>query len=255
MRNLFKKWFKPDERREQRVPDGQRVYAVGDVHGRLDLFEALIAQIDADDAKRSAADTTIILLGDLVDRGPDSAGVIEAAIKLSARRRVRALCGNHEEMFIKSLDSEQVLREFLRFGGRETVLSYPIDPSDYAEMTFEELRTKLISIVPSEHIAFIKGLEDWVVVGDYLFVHAGIRPGVEIEDQSVQDLRWIREPFLSSEAPSRYCVVHGHTIYEEPVESSGRIGIDTGAYQTGVLTALGLEGNRRWFVSTSPSGS
>jgi serine/threonine protein phosphatase 1 len=255
MRSLFKKWIKSEERRVFRVPDGQRVYAVGDIHGRLDLFEGLIAQIEEDDARRGPAETTVVLLGDLVDRGPDSAGVIDAAIAWSARRRVRTLCGNHEEMFLKSLESEKVLREFLRFGGRETVLSYPIEPHEYAELTFEDLRKRLCTLVPLEHLEFLKGLEDWIVIGDYLFVHAGIRPGVAIDKQSVQDLRWIREPFLSADAPSPYCVVHGHTIYDQPLEQSGRVGIDTGAYQSGVLTTLGLEGERRWFVATTKATS
>lgn len=250
MKRLLKKWIKSQSPAAYCVPDGERVYAIGDIHGRCDLLNELIAKIEADEAERGPAETTIILLGDLVDRGPDSAGVIEAAIELSARRRVRTLCGNHEEMFLKSLESEKVLREFLRFGGRETVLSYPIEQAEYAELTFEQLRGRLCEIVPAAHLEFLSGLEDWIVIGDYLFVHAGIKPGVEIEEQSIQDLRWIREPFLSAAAPSRHCVVHGHTIYEAPVEAPGRIGIDTGAYQSGVLTALGLEADRRWFVST-----
>lgn len=233
-----------------RVPNGERVYAIGDVHGRLDLFEELIARIATDDAARGVAETTIVLLGDLVDRGPDSAGVLDAAIRLSARRRVRALCGNHEEMFLKALNSDAVLREFLRFGGRETVLSYIRDPREYTELTLEELRRRLHALVPREHIAFMQGLEDWVLIGDYLFVHAGIRPGVAIKEQSLQDLRWIREPFLGAPSPASQCVVHGHTIASEPQQLPGRIGIDTGAYQSGCLTALGLEGERRWFLST-----
>lgn len=250
MKSIFKKWIKSEPKAAYVVPEGERIYAIGDIHGRRDLFDALIAKIDADEATRVPADTTIVLLGDLVDRGPDSAGVLDAAIALAAQRRVRTLCGNHEEMFLKSLESEKVLREFLRFGGKETALSYRIEPAEYAELTFEQLRLRLREVVPPAHLEFLRGLEDWIVIGDYLFVHAGIKPGVEIEEQSVQDLRWIREPFLSAEAPTRQCVVHGHTIYEAPVEKAGRIGIDTGAYQSGVLTALGFEGDRRWFVAT-----
>jgi serine/threonine protein phosphatase 1 len=248
----LKKWFAPTPKLATRkIPRGQRVYAVGDVHGRVDLFRDLVDKIEADDAARGAANTTVILLGDLVDRGPDSAGVLDAAIELGTRRRVRTLCGNHEEMFLKSLESDGVLRDFLRRGGRETVLSYPIDEDTYNDLDFEQLRLELHRIVPERHLQFLRGLEDWIIVGDYLFVHAGIQPGVAIEDQSTQDLRWIREPFLSAPSSSDYCVVHGHTISEDPEERPGRIGVDTGAYMSGRLTAVGLEGDERWFLSSS----
>lgn len=233
------------------IPHGQRVYAVGDVHGQIELFNSLVDTIEADDAARGAADTTIILLGDLVDRGPDSASVLDAAIALGNRRRVRALCGNHEEMFLKSLDSEGVLREFLRRGGRETILSYAIDEDTYKELDFEQLRLELHRIVPERHVQFLRSLEDLIIIGGYLFVHAGIRPGVAIEDQSTQDLRWIREPFLSAPSSCDYCVVHGHTISEGPEERPSRIGIDTGAYISGQLTAIGLEADQRWYLSSS----
>lgn len=233
------------------IPQGQRVYAVGDIHGQIDLFNSLISMIEADDAARGVADTTIILLGDLVDRGPDSASVLDAAIALGNRRRVRTLCGNHEEMFLRSLESEAVLREFLRRGGRETILSYPIDENTYNELNFEQLRLELHKIVPERHVKFLRSLEDWIIVGGYLFVHAGVRPGVAIEDQSTQDLRWIREPFLSATSSCAYCVVHGHTISEGPEEHPGRIGIDTGAYISGRLTAVGLEAEQRWYLSSS----
>lgn len=250
-RNL-KNWFAPKRKSATpTVPRGQRVYAVGDVHGQNDLFNSLIEQIEADDAARGAAHTTIVLLGDLVDRGPDSSGVLDAAIGLGKRRRVRALCGNHEEMFLKSLDSTALLRDFLRRGGRETVLSYPIDEDTYNDLDFDQLRLELHKLVPERHVQFLHSLEDWIIIGDYLFVHAGIRPGVAIEEQSTQDLRWIREPFLSASPSCNYCVVHGHTISKRPEVHPGRIGIDTGAYISGRLTAIGLEADQRWFLSSS----
>ena len=129
------------------VPEGTRVYAIGDIHGRLDLFEQLIAAIDADDAARSPAETTVVLLGDLVDRGPDSAGVIDAAMAWGARRPVRLLAGNHEEMFLDSLERTEVLRHFLRYGGKETVLSYPVDRTDYRELSLDELQADRKSVV------------------------------------------------------------------------------------------------------------
>lgn len=231
------------------VPEGQRVYAIGDIHGRLDLFEQLIAAIDADDAARPVAETTVILLGDLVDRGPDSAGVIDAAIAWGTRRRVRLLAGNHEEMFLDSLERTEVLRHFLRYGGKETVLSYPIDRTGYRELSLEQLQARMIEAVPRAHIDYLQAAEDAVLIGDYLFVHAGIRPGIALEDQSPGDLRWIRESFISDPRDHGCVVVHGHTITPAVEEMPNRIGIDTGAFQSGRLTALGLEGTQRWYLA------
>lgn len=235
------------------VPAGQRIYAVGDIHGRLDLFEALVAAIEADDASRGApagtGETTIILLGDLIDRGPHSAGVIAAARDLARRRPLRAIVGNHEEMLLDSMQDSEVLRHFLRFGGRETVLSYPVDLAEYREMTLEETRELLPRLIPAEDIEFILSFEDAIVYGDYLFVHAGIRPDVALTEQSPKDLRWIRQPFLSHRGDHGWCVVHGHTIFDEADFRDNRIGIDTGAYMSGRLTALGLEGTERWLIT------
>jgi serine/threonine protein phosphatase 1 len=251
MMSVFQRLFKSKAMtRTYRVPPGERIYAIGDIHGRLDLFEQLIREIEADDASRNAANTTIILLGDLIDRGPESPGVIDAAIKLRERRNVRAICGNHEEMLIKSLENSKYLKAYLNFGGRETALSYLKDPYEYNSLHFDELFESLHKSIPKDHFNFFRILEDKIVIGDYLFVHAGIRPDIDIHDQKVSDLRWIREPFLSSNQPSDFCVVHGHTIADEPRFGPGRIGIDTGAYQSGKLTAVGLEGTERWFLST-----
>ena len=233
------------------IPAGRRAYAVGDVHGRADLFAALITAVDADDAARGAAQTTIVLLGDLVDRGPDSAGVVALARAWQARRPLRALMGNHEEMFLDSFDSEEVLRQFLRFGGRETVLSYKIDSVTYTAASLAETQALMRAAVPAGDIAFLRAMEDMVTIGDYLFVHAGIRPGVTLDQQRIGDLRWIREPFTSCKDSLGPVVVYGHTIYEDPEIGSNRIGIDTGAYQSGRLTAIGLEGTNRWLIEAT----
>jgi serine/threonine protein phosphatase 1 len=251
MASVFKSWFTSKAvAQTYRVPPGDRIYAIGDVHGRLDLFEQLVLEIEADDAVRNAANTTIILLGDLVDRGPASSGVVDAAIKLGARRSVRTICGNHEEMLLKSLVDAKHMKAYLNHGGRETVLSYLEESSEYNSLTFDELIEKLHGAIPKDHLNFLQTLEDKVIIGDYLFVHAGVRPGIGIDDQALADMRWIREPFLSVDQSCGYCVVHGHTISDEPEVRPGRIGIDTGAYQSGRLTALGLEGTERWFLST-----
>lgn len=237
------------------IPAGERVYAVGDIHGRHDLFQAIIERIEADDAARGPADTTVILLGDLVDRGPDSAGVMRTARHWASTRKVRVLAGNHEEMFLGSFRRDDTLRHFLRHGGRETMLSY-MDYDAYARTTIEELRALMPEVVPAEDVAFMRAMEDRIRIGDYLFVHAGIRPGVAIEQQQVADLRWIRGEFLQDRSLRDFAVVHGHTITDSPEVTPLRIGIDTGAYATGRLTAIGLEGTQRWLLTVeSPTAA
>lgn len=236
------------------VPSGQRVYAVGDIHGRRDLFEALTAAIDADDAAIRPAETTVILLGDLVDRGPDSAGVIALAREWQARRRVRILGGNHEEMFLRGFDELEIFRHFLRHGGRETALSYGIDRARFLQATMEEAQQLMRDAVPHDDIAFLAGFEDMVTIGDYMFVHAGIDPRVPLDEQKPRDLRWIREPFLSHPELHGPVVVHGHTITDAPEDCGNRIGIDTGAFMSGRLTALVLEGTERRYIEAFEAG-
>lgn len=233
------------------VPADERIYAVGDIHGRLDLFAALMTAIERDDAARGRAETTIILLGDLVDRGADSAGVIAAARELQQRRGVRIIAGNHEEMFLRGFDDVEVLRHFLRFGGRETLLSYPIDPDALRMAEIEQVQTMMRDAVPGDDLDFIRTFEDSIAIGDYMFVHAGVRPGAPLGQQDRQDLRWIREPFLSHPGDHGRVIVHGHTIAPEAEVLTNRIGIDTGAYMSGRLTALGLEGTKRWLIEAS----
>lgn len=231
-----------------RVPEGQRWYVIGDIHGRRDLFAALAAAIDADDLAAEAAESTVVLLGDLVDRGPDSAGVIALAREWQQRRRLRVLAGNHEEMFLESFEDQEMLRHFLRHGGRETVLSYGLDRARYNAMSLEELQAELPLIVPAEDRAFLAAAEEWIEAGDYLLVHAGINPALPLAEQRRSDLLWIRSRFLDHPAPFGHVVVHGHTIFDEVEDAGTRIGIDTGAYRTGRLTALVLEGSGRRII-------
>lgn len=233
-----------------RIPDGQRVYAMGDIHGCLDLFDQLLAQIDADDAARGPAETTLILLGDLVDRGPRSAQVVARARTLrAASPSFRVLAGNHEELLLLALKGErEALRLFARVGGRETALSYGVTPAAYDAADYPDLARLLQAAVPAEDIAFLQAAEDLIVIGDYAFVHAGIRPGVPLDAQKPSDLRWIRGDFLTCTRPLEKLVVHGHTISEEVEVTACRIGLDTGAYASGVLTAMGFEGDERWIL-------
>lgn len=235
-----------------RVPDGLRVYAIGDVHGRLDLLDQLLFRIEADERMRGGARTQLVFLGDLIDRGPDSAGVVQRAMEIEASGRpVRFLMGNHEEVFLKALGgSVEALRFFVRIGGRATILSYGFAEAEYDGLDYEALLTALVARVPADHVAFVKRFEDRIAIGDYLFVHAGIRPRVALDEQSGGDLRWIRSEFLDFRGSHGPIVVHGHTITEEVEERSNRIGIDTGAFASGRLTALGLESGERWYLST-----
>lgn len=232
------------------LPPGQRVYAVGDIHGRLDLFEALIDAVEQDDVAGAPAQTTIVLLGDLVDRGADSAGVVDRARKWQQERDVRILCGNHEEMFLKSFTDANILPHFLRHGGKQTLVSYGVDKVLLIEPELALVQKAMAQAVPQEDRAFMDSFEDMICIGDYLFVHAGIDPAVSLEEQNREHLRWIREPFLSHAGPYEKVVVHGHSIADEPQDMGNRIGIDTGAYMSGRLTALVLEGSGRRYIET-----
>jgi serine/threonine protein phosphatase 1 len=250
---LFKKTEVQRPLDSARVPDGVRIYAIGDIHGRNDLLQELLAQIDADDVLRGPADTTIIFLGDLMDRGADSAGVIETAMALKAAgKKVRFLMGNHEEVFVRACrkNDPKITRFFLRIGGEATVLSYPITRMEYMTLDMEQLSERLGSLVPEAHLDFIDSFEDQIVIGDYAFVHAGIKPGVPLSEQKVSDLRWIREEFVDQRGDLEKVVVYGHTIYDDVEERGSRIGIDTGAYASDKLTALALEGGERWYLQT-----
>lgn len=235
------------------VPVGQRIYAIGDIHGQLDLLDALIAMIDADDASRVRAETSLIFLGDLVDRGPDSSGVVERLIDTArARPATRFLLGNHEEVFLQAVSGDiKALKFFCRIGGRETILSYGVSALDYDRLDFSDLVSLLRAKVPASHTDFLAGFEDVVAMGDYVFVHAGVRPGAALADQKSSDLRWIRDVFLDHRDAFERFVVHGHTITPDVDERTNWIGIDTGAYATGKLTALGLEGAARWLLQTT----
>jgi len=238
-----------------RTPDGGRIYVVGDIHGRLDLFEELVHAIERDDLEAKAAHTTVILLGDLVDRGPDSAGVIARARRWQAHRRVRILAGNHEEMFLNSFSDISILRHFLKHGGRETILSYGVDENKYNECSLEEVQQIMRGCVPESDRIFLQSFEEHIVLGDYAFVHAGIHPEIPLEEQSRQDILWIRDTFLRYSEKHSHIIVHGHTIAEEVDERSNRIGIDTGAYRRfGRLTALVLEGDARRYIQAVDNG-
>jgi serine/threonine protein phosphatase 1 len=236
------------------VPAGYRVYAIGDVHGRLDLLDDALSRIEADIGGRPRARNIIVFLGDLIDRGPASAEVVER-VRTYRRPDLRTvfLSGNHEEVLLRLLRGEsRFLHDWLSFGGAECVKSYAINPAALKRMDAGQAVAVLRQKIPDSHQAFLQGFVDTFRIGSYLFVHAGVRPGVPLSEQTQADLRWIRRPFLDNSDDHGFIVVHGHTIASEIDIRSNRIGIDTGAYRTGILTAMGLEGQERWFLQTEP---
>jgi serine/threonine protein phosphatase 1 len=234
------------------VPAGQRIYAIGDVHGCLDLLDVVLAHIARDDEDRGAAETHLVFLGDLIDRGPHSAQVVERALEISrSRPNTHFLLGNHEEVFLTAVKGDQkALAFFTRIGGRETILSYGVTEEEYRGTDYPELLTLLQARVPDAHVAFLDGFEDMLVFGDYAFVHAGVRPSEPLARQKTSDLRWIRGEFLTHNAALEKIIVHGHTISDEVEVAAHRIGIDTGAYASGRLTAMGFEGGERWVLQS-----
>jgi serine/threonine protein phosphatase 1 len=227
--------------------EGELVYAIGDIHGRYDLMKALLAQIAADAAARAAGRRPILIfLGDYVDRGPDSAKVVEALLWLGRRRDldVRLLKGNHEQAMLDFLDVPATGAHWLRFGGVETLAAYGVlaPEPDEGEAGLARARDDLLERMPASHLRLLEGLELMLQVGDYAFVHAGVRPRTPLNAQAEDDLLWIRKEFLEARGPFEKVVVHGHTwIGDRPQVFDHRIGVDTGAFMTGALTAVRLE--------------
>lgn len=232
-------------------PIGQRAYVVGDVHGMDALLDDLLAQIERDLAERPVRKALLVFVGDLIDRGPGSAQVIE---RLRTYRhgglRTVFLLGNHEEVLLRLLGGDtKPVSDWRAFGGKECMASYGADPAEFAAMDKRRAAQLVGQLVPKEHRDFLATFADTCRFGDYLIVHAGVRPGVELEQQSQADLRWIRGPFLDDLTDHGFVVVHGHTIVPTIEERANRIGIDTGAYRTGILTALVIEEGERRFLS------
>ncbi len=245
----------PFARPRATVPDGRRVYAVGDIHGRLDLFDALLDLIAEDMAARGPAEANLVLLGDLIDRGPDSAGVVLRAMELGARGTrfagVGVLRGNHEQALLDALDGDlAALEHWLHFGGEAALVSWGADRRRLESETLDGQLAIARATVPSS-------VHHWLLrrpvsgrIGGYYFAHAGVRPGVPLADQARADLIAIRRPFLASRRRHGAVVVHGHSVRREVEDRRNRIGIDTGAWKTGVLTALALEGETRRYLQT-----
>lgn len=246
IRSLFR-----NETPQFSLPEGIRIYAIGDVHGCLGLLKRLEERIEHD-ARDCGLNAGIIFLGDYIDRGPDSKGVIEHLSGGSfAGLSAGFLMGNHEDILLEALAQPMLVREWLRWGGLATLASYGVSlPSvgDPAERD-EAIAAAMSEALPPHHRSFLERLELQYRVGDYLFVHAGIRPGRPLPKQSRHDMLTIREPFLSSGKVLPARVVHGHSVAFEAQIAPCRIGIDTGAYATGRLSAVMLEGDRHEILS------
>lgn len=236
------------------TPAGTAVYAIGDIHGRADLLAELHAGIAANAARRPATRRVLVYLGDYVDRGPDVAGVIDTLLdRVPEGFEPVYLIGNHERMMLDFLDDVTCGPLWLRNGGERTLASYGIDyePSETPDLQrLRGLQGVLRYRLPRRHLEFLQSLQLFHIEGDYAFAHAGIRPGVPFEAQEENDLLWVRGLFLRSTRDHGKVVVHGHTIVPEPEVLSNRIGIDTGAWYTGRLTSLALEGTERQLIAT-----
>jgi len=232
-------------------------YAIGDIHGRLDLFDGLLGLILDDAASSRAKRLIVILLGDYIDRGPASASVLERISHLSTRRdlELHALKGNHEDALLQFLEDPAAGVGWVAHGGAETLASYGAAPPRLRSDALGWTRTRddLRAAMPFAHLEFLRRLEPSFTLGDYFFVHAGVRPGVPLDEQTERDLLWIRDEFLLSEPKWSKVIVHGHTPVDAPVNEPMRLSLDTGAYATGVLSAIRLMDDNRTILQYSNS--
>jgi len=227
-----------------RLPDGVRIYAIGDVHGCAHLLEQMLTVIDADMARRAPHRAIEVFLGDYIDRGPDSRSTLDILVARSRIRNTVFLQGNHEAYLLEVLRDPSKMPNWLQYGGLQTLMSYGLKPSltpDKAEQA--ELVARLTAAMPVTHKRLLHRLRPKYSCGDFFFVHAGVRPGVPLGEQREADLLWIRDEFLESSEDFGKYIVHGHTPVREPDIRANRINIDTGAYATGNLTLLSVQGS------------
>lgn len=234
-RSLFDAFRKKKAFAAADLPAGERLYAIGDVHGRLDLLDVLLERIRLDSAQREGgAATRLVLLGDLIDRGPQSAQVVRRVRDGCDWAATTALMGNHEHAMIEALDGDRdMLRLWLAQGGVEALASWGVDQALLDDGSEPEIIVAASAAIPAAERAWIANRPLSLTRGGYLFVHAGIRPGVPIDRQSRRDMLWIRDSFLLSDRDHGVVVVHGHTVSQDVEHRFNRIGIDTGAYATG----------------------
>lgn len=248
--NFFTRLLTRKPKREAGALDDRRVYAIGDIHGCDDLLSGLLEAV-FEETSKDPVPPLLIFLGDYVDRGPGSRQVIDQLLDLRNRApSARFLCGNHEEAMLHFLDDLEAGMAWTGYGGKATIQSYGVStPEDETNLgAWRDTHQALKAAIPESHMRFLWGLEDRIDLGDYLFVHAGVHPDRPLNAQHAKDLRWIREPFLSDHRRLDKLVVHGHTPTTKPHVDDRRIGIDTWAYRTGVLTAIELDAEGRRFL-------
>lgn len=234
------------------TPDGMRLYAIGDVHGRADCLADLLDLIDAEIARDRPGDWRVIWLGDYVDRGSDSAGVIETiASRARTDSRYIALKGNHDKVFADFLANPAMWAQFQDFDGETTARSYGVEIDFSTQEAIRRGRAELLAAAPEAHLAFLNGLRLSACIGDFFFCHAGIRPGVPLDMQSEHDLIWIRREFRDHAGLHPKLIVHGHTPQKQPEVRANRVNVDTHAFATGRLTALVMDGREKRFLETS----
>ncbi|MEH2510502.1 serine/threonine protein phosphatase 1 [Nitrobacteraceae bacterium AZCC 1564] len=229
--------------RASSVPEGVRIYAVGDIHGRADLLAPMLSQIEIDIALRPISRPIAVFLGDYIDRGPSSRTVLDLLTNDDFAVEKVFLKGNHEALLLKFLDNSEILDGWRQCGGLETLISFgvkpPINPAPYERA---QLARSLSSALTTTHRQFLETLKPIFLCGDFVFVHAGLRPLIPIQEQEEEDLLWIRDDFLLWDREFEKIVVHGHTPVRQPDIRPNRINIDTGAFATGRLTCLTIEG-------------
>ena len=233
------------------LPPGLRVYAIGDIHGRLDLLMRLHAMIEADIAQRRVEMAQLVYLGDYIDRGSQSRQVIELLINPPpSLPRALMLRGNHEQTLLDCIDDPARLGDWRDFGGIETMLSYGVESALLRSRSDNATTMHAFAEACAPHLDFYESLGSSARIGDFFFCHAGIRPGIALDRQIDQDLLWIRQEFLNSTSEFGAMIVHGHTPVEKPDVRRNRVNIDTGAYVTRKLTAAVIEADQIGFLST-----
>ncbi|MEH2512891.1 serine/threonine protein phosphatase 1 [Nitrobacteraceae bacterium AZCC 1564] len=225
------------------TPPDTRIYAVGDIHGRADLLNEITERIDDDLRRRPVRYVQEVYLGDYIDRGPDSKGVIDQLAVRMVRQHAICLRGNHETFLETFFYDPAVIDHWIQLGALHTLASYGIFYSQFKASPYD-LQQSLLHAFPRTHQLFLRCLRNSFTCGDFLFVHAGIKPGISIEHQQTEDLFWIRDEFLNSTLDHGKIVVHGHTPVDHAEIFQNRINIDTGAWRTGVLTCIAIEGDR-----------
>ena len=249
--NVIGRFGEAPQSRPSAVPGDLRIYAIGDVQGYSDLLGRLAGRIEADLRQNRPDRALAIFVGDYIDRGPDSAGVIERLATGGFPIPFETLRGNHEDMMMRAMVSLESMDHWCQSGGIETLQSYGIDMGARPSLgNLIQAQQDIIQALPDAHLQFLEETRLTREVGDYFFVHAGVRPGVALDRQRTDDLLWIRDEFLMSDYDFGKTIVHGHTPHRRPENQPRRINVDTGAFRWGVLTCVALDGTRRRFLST-----